>query len=167
MKIYTNTESRAARLEAIAAKRKKQAAPNDSDSSSEAMEENEFEDAPGIRIKGAAKRRQSGKQQFTRPIRHAPTSSAQLQLDSSSEEVALAKVKVAARPVSSNSPAVQQPKHTDLPAKAARPLLSASKRSGAVPSRAARGGKGAMRGGSNVFQSRDQTKGERSVSLLF
>ena len=122
MKVNTDTEYRAARLEAIAAKRKKQAAPNDSDSSSEAMEENEFEDAPGIRIKGAAKRRQSGKQQFTRPVKHVPTSSAQLQSDSSSEEVALAKVKAAARPASSNpepanGPAFQQRKHTDLPVK--------------------------------------------------
>ncbi|PVH80903.1 hypothetical protein DL98DRAFT_571518 [Cadophora sp. DSE1049] len=163
---------KAARLEAMAAKRRNQAVKNDSDSSSEAIEENEFEDAPGIKIKGTAKRGQSGtKQQFKRPVKHATTKPAPQRLsDSLSEEVPLAKQKAAARPhpVPSNGSAVQQRKQTDVLPNA-RPSLPASKSSNEnVPPRAARGGKGATRGGSNmvpkhVFQSRDQAKGERSL----
>ncbi|KAH7413437.1 hypothetical protein BKA64DRAFT_354531 [Cadophora sp. MPI-SDFR-AT-0126] len=154
-----------AKLGAMAAKRIQQTVRTDSDSSSEAVEENEVENVPGIKIKGTAKRRQLGtKQQFKRPIKDVPTKSTQTQSDSSSEEVPLAQQKGITRSEPTNGPTVQQSKQADVLGKATKPALSASKGSkGVVPPLAARGRKGATRGGSNVFQSRDQTKGERSL----
>ncbi|KAK0127922.1 hypothetical protein ONS96_007421 [Cadophora gregata f. sp. sojae] len=156
-----------ARLEAIAAKRRRRAVRSDSDSSSEAMEENEVEDAQGMKIRGAAKRTQSGsKKQLKSPIKHATTKSTpQVQPDSSSEDVPLAKQKALARPrsLSSKNLAAQQQKQSDVQG-IGRPSLPASRSSGkTAQSQTARGGKGATRGGSNVFQSRDRAKGERTL----
>ncbi|KAH9206905.1 hypothetical protein DL95DRAFT_65371 [Leptodontidium sp. 2 PMI_412] len=59
-----------AKLEALAERRRRHAIKNASDSSSEAIEENEVENAPGMKTKGAARRRQTAtKQSFKRPIK--------------------------------------------------------------------------------------------------
>ncbi|KAH7370875.1 hypothetical protein BKA65DRAFT_25624 [Rhexocercosporidium sp. MPI-PUGE-AT-0058] len=192
-----------AKLETMEEKRRRHAVKTASDSSSEAIEENEVENAPGIKIRGATKRRQPATQQsFKRPIKAVDFSTVddnlsdaelerrakkrtsnttarstttenprlrQMQSDSSSEDIPLAKRKDLAQDHSSSSnlPAVQRRKQAEGLAKAARPSLPARKVTNEnIPARersSTRGRKGATRGGSNmahrnVFESREQAK---------
>ncbi|KAG4430624.1 hypothetical protein IFR05_013900, partial [Cadophora sp. M221] len=175
-----------AKLQALAEKRRRDAIKNASDSSSEAIEENEVENAPGMNIKGAARRRQSAtKQSFKRPTKAVDFSTVDDNLsDAEVERKAMKrmssmaggsttkeKLKPSQRRSDSSSEDLPLTKRKDLAQASSSANVSAAQQSSKstnenVPPRlrsSTRGGKGATRGGSsmahkNVFESREPAR---------